>query len=793
MTSFIGRAEEVDRVGGLLDEYRLVTVTGSGGVGKTRLAAQVARVMAGSFADGVQLVELATVQDQGLVLMAVAGVLGVQQTPGTPVMESLASVLARQQLLLVLDNCEHVVGAAAELCAGLLPLADDVRVLATSREPLGLTGEARYRLGPLATPSDEMTASSGDSAAVMLFADRARQADPGFVLDDQTRPLVGQLVTRLDGMPLAIELAAARVEALGVAQLLDRLDDRFGLLTTGDRTAAVRQRSLAATVNWSYQLLDEAERRVFRRLAIFPGPFTLEAAETVAGSAAGLVVLHLVDCSLLTPPQAGPDGRARYMMLETLRAYGLERLDQYAEQPDAAAALARHAVQIVEQAAAALVTSSGELAAARWLAAEDATVHQGLAWALEGDPATALRMAIALSPWWSVSGRSAEGYKLLSTAAGQAASGTEMWATAQLWLGQISGNTGDMASCLSHCSAVLNAMDSGRPSLTLADAFVGQAIALHNLGLSAEAASAGHRGLAVAREIGYPAGEAAALRVLGLLARRAGDDTSALDWIRQARQIDPLTIPGWVARKILYTVAWFLIEAGDLTTAQVNCAEGLARAREAGDRLAEVICLSLMADLDHRAGHLTEARAHLREALTLAARIGDGETMMDCVDCCGRLCATTQHWVEAVTLWTAYRTLLGKDPALGQDRQEDREARQDQLRKAARVLGPTQMRSAEERGTSMTLATAAELVIMLTDTRTHADQGPDVPPELTGLSSRERELVTLVARGHTDNQIASMLYISVSTVRSHLDRIRDKTSCRRRADLTRLALKARLV
>jgi predicted ATPase len=215
-------------------------------------------------------------------------------------MESLAGVLGRQQMLLVLDNCEHVLGAVAELCVGLLPQADNVRVLATSREPLGVAGEARYRLGPLAVPGAGVSAGSGGSAAVMLFADRACQADPAFALDDETSPLVGRLVGRLDGMPLAIELAAARVEALGLAQLLDRLDNRFALLTSGDRTAAARQRSLAATVEWSYQLLSEAERRVFRWLAIFPGPFTLEAAETVAGPAAGPVVLHLVDCSLLT-------------------------------------------------------------------------------------------------------------------------------------------------------------------------------------------------------------------------------------------------------------------------------------------------------------------------------------------------------------------------------------------------------------------------------------------------------------------------------------------------------------
>ena len=174
----------------------------------------------------------------------------------------------------MLDNCEHLIGAAAELCAGLLPAADDVRVLATSREPLRVAGEAQYRLAPLALPGPDDAADAG-CEAVTLFTDRARSADARFTLDQETSPAVARLVTRLDGMPLAIELAAARVEALGAVQLLDRLDDRFGLLTAGDRLAAGRQRSLAATVAWSYQLLDEQEQLVFRQMPVFPGPFTL--------------------------------------------------------------------------------------------------------------------------------------------------------------------------------------------------------------------------------------------------------------------------------------------------------------------------------------------------------------------------------------------------------------------------------------------------------------------------------------------------------------------------------------
>jgi predicted ATPase len=413
--------------------------------------------------------------------------MGIRQPPGTSAVVSLTVALAPQQRLLVLDNCEHLLEAVAQLCAALLPAADDVRVLATSREPLGLAGEVRYRLPPLTLPGPGDPAGTAGAEAVALFADRARRADPGFALTGESGPLVAQIVARLDGMPLAIELAAARTEALGLAQLLDRLDHRFTLLTSGDRTAAERQRSLAATVDWSYQLLSEPEQRVFRRLAVFPGPFTLHAAEAVAGTAAEPAVLHLVDCSLLTPPQAGPDGRARYLMLETLRAYGLERLTEASEQAGAGAALAGHALQVAGQAAAGLETSAGELAATRLMEAEDATVHQGLAWALDHDHGRALRLALALAPWWLVRGTWASGYQLLAAAAGAASAGGEAWCAAQYWLGQLTCNS-DATTSFGHFTALRDALAGHSPVPLLARTLAVRAGILANMGRLSEAA-----------------------------------------------------------------------------------------------------------------------------------------------------------------------------------------------------------------------------------------------------------------------------------------------------------------
>jgi predicted ATPase len=407
LTSFIGRDEPLREVAELLQGHRLVTVTGPGGTGKTRQAGQVARRAAGRFADGAWLVELASVQDPAQVAGIVAAALGVREQPGVPAAEAAARVLARRQLLLVLDNCEHVIGAAARLCAGLLAACDDMRVLATSREPLRTAGEVRYRLGPLTLPGDGETGGDGTSEALTLFADRACSADPRFALDKQTAVRAARLVARLDGMPLAIELAAARVEALGLAQLLDRLDDRFELLAGGDRLAPPRQRSLAATVEWSYQLLDDTGRRVFRAVSVFPGAFTLEAAEAVAGQDAAAAVLRLVDCSLLIPPQTGPDGRARYQMLETLRAYGFGLLTAAGEQDAAAAALAAWALVVAEQTETGLWSSTGEPGAVHWLDAEDAVMREVLAWAVRHDVEVALRLAGALEFWVAPAGAAA--------------------------------------------------------------------------------------------------------------------------------------------------------------------------------------------------------------------------------------------------------------------------------------------------------------------------------------------------------------------------------------------------
>ena len=496
-------------------------------------------------------------------------------------------------------------------------------------------------------------------------------------------------------------------------------------------------------------------------------------------------MLRLVDCSLLTPPRAGPDGRSRYVMLETLRAYGAGLSVAAGEQDGAAAALAGYALGVARQAAG-LQSGDGELAAARWLDAEDATMRQVLAWAMAHDPALALRLANALGWWWILRGRLAGEYRLLCQAAGGAEVGSGGWCTAQIWLGWAAQFSADLAIALGHFTAVCDAAADRPPSRALTLALAARARVLQIMGRTAEAASDARRSLALARQIGDPAGELLALADLSFDADYAGDHAEAVRLARQAGQI-AAGIPGPLARICNWVLTIVLADAGDLAEAARVGAAGLVRARDAGDLYNQVALLPRIVDLDLRAGRTGDAAAHLREGLHLAARTGSRLELLTGISQCGDLCAATGRAAEALTLWAACAAVDRHEgltePPWFELRQED------QLRQARQALGPGRARAAEERGAAMSITTAAEYALMLTD------PGPPQPaaPGSAPLSARERELVTLVAQGRTNAEVAAQLYISVRTVGSHLDRIRDKTGCRRRADLTRLALAAGLV
>jgi non-specific serine/threonine protein kinase len=334
----LGREETLGAVQKVLDASRLVTLTGPGGVGKTRLALQVAADRIERHPDGVWLVELGGLADPELVPQAVRSALGVPEQPGRPAVTALTGYLERRDVLLVLDNCEHLIDAAAGLVKTLLGASPQVRVLATSRQPLNVPGEVSWPVPPLTLPpSDEAVEVRNAPEAVVLFVERAHAADPGFDLTVRNAPVISAICRHLDGLPLAIELAAARVRTLSVEDIATRLRDHLAVLTAGSRTALPRQQTLEATVAWSYDLLDEAERVVFTRLGVFSGPFGLAAAEEVG--AGGDVERHrvfdllsgLVDKSLLAVVREEED--VRYRMLNTIRDYARTRL---AEAPDLA-------------------------------------------------------------------------------------------------------------------------------------------------------------------------------------------------------------------------------------------------------------------------------------------------------------------------------------------------------------------------------------------------------------------------------------------------------------------------
>jgi DNA-binding CsgD family transcriptional regulator len=354
----------------------------------------------------------------------------------------------------------------------------------------------------------------------------------------------------------------------------------------------------------------------------------------------------------------------------------------------------------------------------------------------------------------------------------------------QYWLGQAAHATGDFVGAVESFTAACDAAADPKLSPVLVDALAGRSAALVNISRIGEGIEDARRAVDLARRMGYPAGEALASQNLGLSTYYAGDMEEALAWARQGQQIGAAAIPGWIARRGIYLLMLVLMEI-DVAAAWQCGADGLDQARQAGDLQSQASCLGLMADLDRLAGRIPEAAAHLRESLEIATRTGYTLGVMNSVDSCGHLCAVTHRPAEAITLWAAYHARTEEDGLI--DLPRDMQSRQAPLREAEQVLGPDRTRAAEQRGAAMTQATAAEFATMLTAA------GPQEQPGAAQLSPRERELVTLVAQGCTNAQIAGQLYISVRTVSSHLDRIRDKTGCRRRADLTRLALQTGLV
>lgn len=416
LTSFVGRRRELAEVKHLLDSSRLLTLQGPGGTGKTRLMLQVAGNLLEEFPDGVWLVELAPISDPELVAQKVAGVLGVRERPDRPLSESLAMFLRRKEILLILDNVEHLIQKSAELAEYLLQACPQLKILVTGRESLSIGGETRFQVPSLSLPARDVTTAADLESfeAAQLFVDRARSVRKDFELSLQNTPAVGQICTRLDGIPLAIELAASRIQLLSPEQIAARLDDRFRLLTSASRTAVPRQQTLRATIDWSYALLSEPEQVLFKRLAAFVGGWTLDAAEAVCsgGIIEGFEVLELLTSLANQSLVVAEDAVAgvRYRRSETIRQYSREK---FVETDEAETVRNRHLAyycRLSEEAEDQLQRGEPD----QWnhrLAAEQDNLRAALARGLARHPDLALRIVGAMRFFWNAGGYFTEGLR----------------------------------------------------------------------------------------------------------------------------------------------------------------------------------------------------------------------------------------------------------------------------------------------------------------------------------------------------------------------------------------------
>jgi predicted ATPase/class 3 adenylate cyclase len=632
-TALLGRERDVVTLVERLShsEARLVTLTGPGGTGKTRLALQVADDLRARFPDGVYLVALASITDPGLVGPAVAQAIGVRDTGGRPLLDVLRAYLCDRSLLLVLDNFEQVL-AAAPTVADLLAAGPCVRILATSREALRVRGEQEVAVPPLITPDPRQTASLDALArnpAVALFVERAGAVRSDFMLTDENAGAVAGICIRLDGLPLAIELAAARVRALAPDAILARLDRRLPLLVGGPRDAPARQRTLRDTIAWSYDLLDEAERRLFRRLAVFVGGWSLEAAEAVCGAAVapGMDVLDglasLIAKSLVHRVD-GVGREPRFGMLETIREYGLEQLAA----AEGAALRALHASYYLALAEAAEwgLRSSDQGEWLTRLERDHDNLRAALAWTRgQPDPVEAeLRLASALHWFWYLHGHLSEGRAWLGGALARGAAAGRTAARARAL-----GAAGTLAW---HQSDLVSARALLEESVTLGRQLGDDGIAAYALlhlvattrdqGDLATARTLGEESVALWRDLGDTWGEAYALLWLGLVVRDQGDlaRARALEEgsVRLARQVgEPRLLAA--SRLCLGSV---LMGQGDHETAGAYLQQALAMLRQIGDLFALAQALNGLGDVARGRGDDLEAAARYEESLALWERLG---------------------------------------------------------------------------------------------------------------------------------------------------------------------------
>lgn len=628
LTSFIGRQHEVATVCRLLRDTRHLTLVGGGGLGKTRLSLQVAAQMLGDYPDGAWFIELAPVSDPRMVAQAVASVLGVKEEPGRPVIAALAKFAAERRFLIVLDNCEHLTQACAEFAQAMLESGPGVRILASSREALNIAGERTYPLAPLVVPSPGAQVRAdviAPFAAVQLFADRAAAAQSSFAITDANAAAVAEICRRLDGIPLALELAAARLRSMSVERIAERLSDRFRLLTGGARTALPRQQTLRALIDWSYDLLDAPERVLFRRLAVFPGGFTLEAAEKI-GAGDGLaeddvldLLGRLVEKSLVSLDAEGD----HYRMLETVRQYAREKLD---ESGDTAGTRTRHLHFFLALAESATWFGPGQR---EWLARFDAereNLFAAHAWCDQADDggSLGLRLVRAIRFYCLHRGLLALGAAAIVDALRRPGAQTRNVARSQALssAGVFASNMGRHAEALGYLQESLAIArelgDQARIAITL-QPLGGTYLAL---GEMEEARACLEEALALAQSNGNPREIAAALSWLVQLRRVEGDYDSALPLCNDCLAIvRGLGDSGGVTTSLI-NLAMIETMRGNLAGARDAIADALPVVINGGSRFLGQCLLTSVAGLAAAEGDWTAAARFFGAAECEAALAG---------------------------------------------------------------------------------------------------------------------------------------------------------------------------
>ncbi|MFG3522019.1 LuxR C-terminal-related transcriptional regulator [Nocardia nova] len=735
MNSIVGRTAETVEVRRLLAGSRLVTLTGLGGVGKTRLAVHVARMAQRGFADGVVLVELAEVAGPDLVALSVAQALGVT-THQHDVVAALIDYLRGREMLVILDNCEHVLAESAVLTRNLLSACGDLRILATSREPLRVAGEHVFDVQPLSVRAPGTKKDAGAAAwseAVTLFAERAAAAAPGFDVTVDNAEQIEQLCRRLDGLPLAIELAAGRMRALSPRELLHRLDDHYRLLGAGDRSAAPRQQSLWATLDWSYELCSARERLLWERLSIFTGPVNLQAAECICSGPdlprASIVddIAALVDKSLLA--QQPNDGTPTYRMLETVREYGLRKLHERMEGPDIVARYRRYYQRLAQEFDAEWFGPRQEQMVER-MRGEHANL-QAVLDSLLADPSggrAALGMAAALFWYWIGCGRQREGRHWLDRCLSSDRSPSSERAAA-LWsngyLAVAEGKAVVALELLRNSQALAEELGD---SMNLAHATHFRGVAEHNLGNTALGMQLIEQGSAMEAAGGPSLLHVLALEQLGWAYCRRQEPDRALEVLEQCRQ-------ACIAKDEHWLLSW------------ISTFLGLAR---------------WMRGENEQAGTL------LRDALAGKRPFHDALGIAVVLEMLSWVAADDHDYVRAARLMGAARSVwkqLGDYPGGFELRAwAERAADTARNRLGAKVFDAELTEGAR-------LGTERAIGYALGEEEPQREPRSSEEVLLAGLTPRETEVARMLAEGKTNKQISQALVVAPRTVETHVEHI----------------------